>query len=86
MFTAVASVADRHGRPFPHDAFDLTENCRQRVTIEGIALEGQGSNDEAAGLGHGHGCFGTKLVFLVGLTFADAGHAWFVRAVDLACV
>ena len=43
------------------------------MTVEGIVLEGQGSNDDAVGLGHGHGRLGAELVFLVGLTFVDAG-------------
>ena len=56
------------------------------MSIEGIVLEGQCANDDAAGLGHGHGCLGAELVFLVGLTFADAGNSGLVEAVDLACV
>lgn len=56
------------------------------MPVEGVVLEGQCANIDAAGLGHGQGCLGTELVFLVGLIFVDAGHAWFVEAVDLACV
>lgn len=40
-------------------------------------------NDDAASLGHG--CSSAELVFLLGLAFADAGHARFVESVDIAC-
>jgi len=83
---AVSSAADRHGRPLLHDAFDLRQNRRQRVAIEGIILKGQCANGDAADLGHSHGCLGAELVFLVSPAFADTGHAWFVEAVDLAGV
>ena len=56
------------------------------MTVERIVLEGQGTDDDAAGLGNGHGCLGAELVFLVGLAFADAGHAWLMETVDFACV
>jgi len=35
------------------------------MTIEGVVIRGQGANDDAAGLGHGHGSLGAELVFIV---------------------
>ena len=56
------------------------------MTIEGVVVEGQCTNDDAAGLGHGHGSLGSELVFLVGLAFADAGDVWLMEAVNFARV
>jgi hypothetical protein len=74
----IATVADRHGRPFTYDTLDLAQHCGAGITIEGVVREGQCANDDATDLGHGHGCLRAELVFLMclALLMQETSGSW----------
>ena len=73
---AVTAIHDGASGSGVRNGFGLVKHCRQSVSILEVLFMGYGCHDDAVGLGHGYGGFGSKFVFLVLLAF---GHAVDVR-------
>lgn len=82
----VASVADRHRRTSSRDCPALFKDIGQGVTVVNVFIEAHRADDDARGLGDGHGRLAAKFVFLVRLALGDAEGIWLVKTIDLILI